>query len=121
MAAQQEQQLLQRLSLHSLAKQGCGSHNGSSNSRSSTHHLVQLTEGWTAAVTMPGVEESVRCVCLAMRPLHQTAAQVLHFQGARGRRGLPLPAVKRLARQALMALDALHRCNIFHHMGGLSA
>jgi serine/threonine protein kinase len=48
-------------------------------------------------------------VCLAMAPLHQSAAFVLHHQGRRGGRGLPLGAVRAMAGQTLRALDELHR------------
>ncbi|GBF99439.1 hypothetical protein Rsub_11925 [Raphidocelis subcapitata] len=71
-------------------------------------HWSRLREAWHGAVDLGA--GGTDCVLLAMAPLHESMAYVLHRQGARGRRrGLPLDAVRGLAAQALTALDALHR------------
>ena len=72
-------------------------------------HWSRLLEAWHGAVDLGA--GGTDCVLLALAPLHESMAYVLHRQGARGRRrGLPLDAVRGLAAQALTALDALHRC-----------
>jgi len=85
--------------------------------RNAYTHWVQLIEGWTAnAVAYNGQDaassstRSLRtCVCLAIAPLYQSAAFVLHYQQGRRRHGLPLEAVRGMAQQTLQALHALHR------------
>jgi hypothetical protein len=72
-------------------------------------HWTRMLESWRAHATSSDMGRPWACVVLALAPLHQTAAQVLAYRGVSKRRGLPLHAVRGLALQALLALDALHR------------
>ena len=91
-------------------------------------HFPRVVDGWAttlaaaeaqacaaSAAAAAATAATTPAVCLAMEPLHESAAAVLAHARARGRRGLPLGTVRALARDALAALDALHTCGRVAH------
>lgn len=68
------------------------------------HHLVHLSNAFEHRST------GGRHVCMAFDLLGDDLASVLSRCGGGASMGLPLPAVRAIARQTLQALDYLHRC-----------
>jgi hypothetical protein len=91
------------------ASSGSGGTGGGGECSGPYAHWVQLLEGWAAmqvGALRPGAHSPRACVVLALAPLHESLARML---ARRRGRGLPVEAVRGLARQALAALDVLHR------------
>ena len=109
-AALQEQRIMEQVAVGVRAADS-GTHRGQAQQGldSGYSHLPRLLCAWLAEAAAPGSsDEPALCVFLAMATLHETAAFVAHKVGRRGRHGLPLDAVRGMARGALAALDVLH-------------